>query len=324
MKCRPTRRRLVANPQHPRSIDLAKTKSNPVDENLTSFEEPFARDGDLHSIRGIVHHARSCTAGRRLCHQRPGLQGLPHHHLAAFELQTTEHGKARLEDRSEPRSFEGKPRVSKIVADRPEVLPERGRQHEAIVQACPVPHERVGARSHRQHGDNRPNEQRAQRLIPDVRHRLERSKLDQALKTGWRIEVPELVDADLGEVRVARAIGQEIAKEPVEDLTVGGPPYGIGPEARDLELVQSRGQGFIDPRCLRARADVLAREEIRKRRMTLPVPKDAAQQIGALEERVLFERRPAKKDVCPAPRSLDLSVEMEPGCDQAFTLGSGG
>ena len=67
---------------------------------------------------------------------------------------------------------------------------------------------------------------------------------------------------------------------------------------RDLELVQRVVARLVDARRLRGRADEQAREQVRQRGMVVPVGDQAAQQIGAAQERRVRRRsrRRARSD----------------------------
>ena len=68
---------------------------------------------------------------------------------------------------------------------------------------------------------------------------------------------------------------------------------------------------LVDARRLARRADEPAREEIRQRRVVLPERDDAAQQIGAAQERAVGRRRPAEGQVVAAAGARVRAVEME-------------
>ena len=80
---------------------------------------------------------------------------------------------------------------------------------------------------------------------------------------------------------------------------------------RDLQLVQRVVPRLVDARMLAGRADEQAREQVRQRRVVVPVAHEAAQQIGPPQERAVGGRRAADDDVVAAAGAGVTAVEHE-------------
>ena len=144
------------------------------------------------------------------------------------------------------------------------------RQHEPVVQLRSPAHE-VALIGHAPEArDEREQQQLLREAHARVRRHLERAELDEAEPAGRAVGRIELVDADLGAMRVARHVDQQVAEQPIDE------PWRRLRRLRDLrerelELVERIVASFVDPRRLARRADEHAREQIRQRRMMLPI-----------------------------------------------------
>ena len=112
-------------------------------------------------------------------------------------------------------------------------------------------------------------------------------------------------------MRVAGHVDQEIAEQPVDEPRRHGRDRLIRLLERELELVQRVVPRFVDARRLARRADEEPGEEIRERRMMLPVRDQAAQQIGPAQERAVRRARGAEHHVIAAARARVPAVEHE-------------
>ncbi len=65
-------------------------------------------------------------------------------------------------------------------------------------------------------GDQRAQQQLLRQAHPRMRRHLERAELDQAQPAGRAVGRIELVDADLGAVRVAGDVDQQIAEQAID------------------------------------------------------------------------------------------------------------
>ncbi len=80
---------------------------------------------------------------------------------------------------------------------------------------------------------------------------------------------------------------------------------------RDFEFVQPLDAAFVDARRLAGGADEHAGEQIRQRRVVLPVGDQAGQHIGAAQEGAVGRRRTAEGDVVAAAGAGVAAVEHE-------------
>jgi hypothetical protein len=141
---------------------------------------------------------------------------------------------------------------------------------------------------------------------PRMRRHLERAHLDEALPAVRRLRIEQLVDRDLGAVRGARDVDQQVAQQP-STCTPGA--TRVAAEAR-LELVQRVVARFVDAWRLRRRSDEQPAEHVRQRRVMLRERDQAREQLGANEPRRTLGRRPADGDVVAAARAGGASVEQ--------------
>jgi hypothetical protein len=158
------------------------------------------------------------------------------------------------------------------------------RQQPSIVQRGAPAHEVAAIRLPPEPRDERAQQQRLHEAHPRVRRHLERAKLEEAQAAGCRVGGVQLVDRELGAVRIAREVGEEVAQQPVDEprrcrrlaCRVLAPHL----LERDFELVEAVVARFVDPRRLTRRSDERAREQVRQRRMVLPVRHQALQEVG--------------------------------------------
>src|SRR5260370_14683505 len=104
-----------------------------------------------------------------------------------------------------------------------------------------------------------------------MRRHLEGAELDEPLPACRAVGGPQLVDAELGAMRVAGEIGKEAPKRPIDDRGRRRPlDLGEAP----LELVETGAPAFVDARRLRGRVDDKVIEEGRKRVLMLTLAND--------------------------------------------------
>ena len=166
-------------------------------------------------------------------------------------------------------------------------------------------------------GGQREPEQRNSRGPARFRHRLKGAKFDQAPGAAGKSRVPELVEAGLGSVGVARSVALQM------DQRVGQPLAMIlsrgqflQPRVGHLEVGQTFAR-FVRPRRLRGRTDVGAGERIGQRGVVLPKTQDGGDPSGTREERIFLHRWAAKKQMVAAPGARCPSVFAQFPRDQA-------
>jgi hypothetical protein len=151
-------------------------------------------------------------------------------------------------------------------------------------------------------GDQRPQQQVLCQAHARVRGHFEGAHFQQAQSTGGGFGGIELVDAELRAVRVASGIHQQVAEDSIYDPRWNIAMIGNLAE-RDFQFVHLIVACFIHARGLAGWAHELPAEEIRQRRVIVPIPNEAAQQIGPAKERRILRRCAADDDVIPAARA---------------------
>ena len=160
-------------------------------------------------------------------------------------------------------------------------------------------------------GHQGPHEQALHQRHARVGRHLEPAQLHQAQAATVRLGGEQLVDAELGPVGVAGEVGEQVAEQAVHQ-----PRWGLASEPfqlaeRDLQLVEGVVAGLVHPGGLAGGADEAAREQVRQRRVVLPVGDQAAQQVGSAQQRAVGRRGPAEGDVVAAPGTGVGAVQLE-------------
>ena len=89
----------------------------------------------------------------------------------------------------------------------------------------------------------------------------------------------------------------------------GRQPVDLG--EGDLQFVQRLRPALVDARRLRGRADEPAGEQVRQRRVALPVGQQRHQQIGPAQQRRLGRGDSAERDVVAAAGAAVGAVDVE-------------
>ena len=183
-------------------------------------------------------------------------------------------------------------------------------------RSCSSVPQRTGARRYGivpEARDQRPQQQLLRQAHPRVRRHLEGAQLEQALPAAGALGRIELVDAELGAVGVAGDVDQRVAEDAIDQP--GRRPVARSSSVdlghRDLELVHLIAARLVDARMLAGRADEHAREQVRQRRMVVPVGDQAAQQVRPPQQRAVARRRPADHDVVAAAGAGVAAVDQE-------------
>ena len=269
-----------------------------------------ARHLDLQPLDGAVDVAHRAAATRLLAQHVPGLERVAKLHLDAALRHFADQREAELEVRREPLRIERIARGAEIGQHVLEILLHEVRQHEVVVQARapaaellligPVPEGRDQAAQ--------------QRLLRHahlpVRRHLEGAQLEQAAASGGGVRREQLVDAELGAMRVAGRIDQQVAEDAV-DQPGRGLLAGFDLTERDLQFVQRVVARLVDARMLAGRADEQAGEEIRQRRMVEPVAEQALQKVRSPQQRRIGGGRSAQHHVVAAAGPGVAAVDHE-------------
>ena len=144
---------------------------------------------------------------------------------------------------------------------------------------------------------------------------LEAAQLEEPEPAPFGVGAEQLVDAQFGPVGAARYVDQKVPEQAVDQpgrrrgLLATGHAVELG--EGDLELVEALVAGLVDPGGLAGRADEAAGEEVRERRVVLPVGDDAAEQVGPAQQGAVGGCRAAEGQVV-APAGAGVgAVEME-------------
>ena len=186
------------------------------------------------------------------------------------------------------------------------------RQHEPVVQRRAEADRRAAEGLLPEPGDQRPQDQLLRQAHARVRRHLEGAELDQAQPTGRAVGREQLVDADLGPMRVAGDVDQQVAEDPVDQPGRAGLAAGLGNLAEcDLQLVELVLARLVQPRRLAGRADEQAREQVAEAGVVLPVGDQGGQQVGPAQERAVRGRLAADDDMVAAAGADLPPVDQE-------------
>ena len=217
--------------------------------------------------------------------------------------------------RREPGVVEGETGLAHVAHHVGEVGLHPGGQHEAVVQLRSPAR---GGRAVRLAPEAR--HQRAhQQLLGDrhagVRRHLEGAQLQQAQAAGGTFGRIQLVDAELAAVRVAGDVDQDVSQRAVHQprwhrvtLFLTCPVDFL---QRDFQLVELVVARLVHARRLAGGADEQAAEQVRERRMVVPVEQQAGQQIGPAQERAVGRRGAAQHEVVAAAGAGVAAVDHE-------------
>ena len=122
--------------------------------------------------------------------------------------------------------------------------------------AVPQRIERAPVRCLPEPGDQRAHQQLLGKAHAGMRWHLERAELDETKPAGRAVRRIELVDADLGTMRVATDVDQQMAENAIDQprrrrATLLRLHFG----ERDLQLIELIVAGLVDARRLTGRAD---------------------------------------------------------------------
>ena len=115
--------------------------------------------------------------------------------------------------RREPVALEREAVAPQLVEHVVEVVPDEVRQHEAIVQLGAPARQRRRVRLAPEARDQRPQQQLLRQAHARVRRHLERAHLEQAAPPRRAVGRIQLVDAELGAMRVAGDVDQQVPEQ---------------------------------------------------------------------------------------------------------------
>ena len=152
-----------------------------------------------------------------LAQHMPRLDRLPHFDRDAVVGDRAEARKTEFDERVEPALVHRVPERVEIRDDVANIRRDEMRQQPSIVQRRAPAHEVAAIRLLPEPRDQRAQQQRLHEAHPRMRRHFERAKLEQPEAPGCRVGRVELVDRELGAMRIAREVGQQMAQQPVDE-----------------------------------------------------------------------------------------------------------
>ena len=146
---------------------------------------------------------------------------------------------------------------------------------------------------------------------PGIGRHFKAAKFDQTQPAGGAIGGIKLVDTDFGTVSVAGDIDQEVAQQPVGQPWRRYGPCGRYLLQRHFQFIKRIMAGLVDPWCLRRGADEQAGKQIAERGVARPVQDQAAQQIGAAQERAIVRAGTAHNHMVAATGAGMAAIDHE-------------
>ncbi len=190
------------------------------------------------------------------------------------------------------------------------------RQQVSAVQIGAVPDQRRPQRIVPEPRDQRPDQQRLHHRHLGVRRHLEAAQLQQAQPAAGGVGAVQLVDAELGAVGVAGDVGQQVPQRPVDHPGRDGAVLRrSASRAISANAISSSYSVSARPSSARGAcevgADEPAGEQVRQRRMTLPVGQHRHQQVGPAQQRRIRRGDAAEGDVVAAAGAAVAAVDVE-------------
>ena len=152
-------------------------------------------------------------------------------------------------------------------------------------------------------------EQQLDKPHSDVRSHFEGPQFEEAEAQSKTLGSIQLVDAELGAMRVSCDIHQQIAEQSIHNKRRAVARRHV--PKRKFQLVQCIHPRLVYARILACRTDIHAGKQVRQRRMILPERHHAAQQIGTAQKGAVHDSGPADHDVAAAAGSDMAAVVGE-------------
>ena len=224
------------------------------------------------------------TSSPRTCHGSIALRSFQPH---VFHFDFADEREPELEEGFEPCDVEVDVMAAEVGDDIVDVGADVPGQQIPVVEVGAPTHESAGVRLLPEAGDEGSHQQRLHQRHLRVRRHLERPEFEDAQPAPFAVRAEQLVDTELGTVRVAGEVDEQMPYQSVDRprRDVGTLTFQLG--ERDLQFVDGVDAPFVDPRGLARRTDELAGEQVGHRRMVLPERHHAAQEIGAAQQRAV-------------------------------------
>ena len=244
---------------------------HPVREHLQSFQRR-------------VDVSRRAACARFFAGHVPRFDGLPEFQLDAALLDGAVQRKAKLEMRIEPFDAQRIAGLVQVGNDIFQILTHKMRQHETVVDFRAPPDQFLAIGVLPEMRDQGAKQEVLREAHPRMRRHFKRAHFEQAEAARSRVGRVELVDAELGAVRAAGRVDQQVSEDAVHQ------PRRSAAMVRNLlkrdfhfvDLIVAR---FVDARRLARGSDKDSAEEVRQRGMVVPVADQAAQQSGIPQDR---------------------------------------
>ena len=221
-------------------------------------------DLDLQPLDRGIDEAHGGALRAILAEHIPGLERVPQLQPHAPIGDRAVGGKTKLALRFEPSRVEAVARAPEVIERLAKILPHEMLQHEAVMQGGTPSRRRAVERLAPEPRHQGPQQQLLGETHAGVGRHLEGAELDQAEPSRRPVGREQLVDADLGAVRVAGHVGQQVAKQAVDQPGRGRRALAGRRHLRqrDLELVEQVLPGLVDARRLAGRPDEQTGKEI--------------------------------------------------------------
>jgi hypothetical protein len=248
----------------------------------------------------------------------PRLQRAGQRELHAGDRTLADAREAEGEVRREPGRVEGEASMLQVGDHVVEIHAVEGRQQEGVVH-CGAPTREARrtptlVRRAPEPGDQRAQQQLLREAHARMRRHLEGAQLEQAEAPGAAVGRVQLVDAELGAVRVAGGVHQQVAQRAVDQprrTFTAQADLPLDLLQREFDFIDLIGARFIDARMLARRPDEQAREQIRQRRVVLPIREQAGEHVGTTQERAVGGRRAAEHEVVAAAGAGVAAIDHE-------------
>ena len=218
--------------------------------------------------------------------------------------------------RREPVVSKVEARLFQIAQHVAQIGGEIMRQHEAVVQRRSPASQRLAIRLIPEPRHERAHEQLLCETHPCVRRHLERAELQQPEPSVCVIGRVQLVDAELGPMRVAGDVHEQMAEDPI-DQPRRDRSFLRELLERQFQFVECIASAFIDTRSLTRWPDELPRKDVRQGRVVVPIRDQAPQQIGPSQERAVGRSRSPQHNVIAATGPRMFAVELEFFCSES-------
>ncbi|CAB4899819.1 unannotated protein [freshwater metagenome] len=204
--------------------------------------------------------------------------------------------------------------LAEVLGDPADITDHEVRQHVSTVQVGTVPNQWCFERGIPESRDHRAHEQGLHHRHLMMRRHLESAKFEQTEPAAGGVGAVQLVDAELGTVRVPGDVGEQVPQRPIDDprrcRTVStGQTLDLA--ERNLELVERLLTTFVGSGGLRGGTDESTREQVRQRRVTLPVCQQRHQQVRSAQHRRIGRCDATQSDVVATAGAAGGAVVVE-------------